>query len=85
MPIQAPLQNLLKDQRCRQLPLQKRSLNTPPLPIRNPGPSLRGEGGGVRIKNGMAQFTDSIEKSKGLIQKSLKLADDEQLDKALYT
>ena len=33
----------------------------------------------------MAQFTDSIEKSKGLIQKSLKLADDEQLDKALYT
>ena len=31
------------------------------------------------------KFTDSIEKSKELKRKSLKLADDKQLDKALYT
>ena len=31
------------------------------------------------------KFTDSIETSEGLKRKSLKLADDEQLDKALYT
>ena len=30
------------------------------------------------------KFTDSIETSEGLKRKSLKLADDEQLDKALY-
>ena len=34
-------------------------------------------------KNKMLKFTDSIRTSKGLRQKSLKLADDEQLDKAL--
>ena len=31
------------------------------------------------------KFTDSIEKSEGLKRKSLKLVDDGQLDKALYT
>ena len=36
-------------------------------------------------KDKILKFTDSIEKSEGLKRKSLKLADDEQLDKALYT
>ena len=35
-------------------------------------------------KDKILKFSDSIEKSKGLKRKSLKLADDEQLDKALY-
>ena len=36
-------------------------------------------------KDKILKFTDSIETSEGLNRKSLKLADDEQLDKALYT
>ena len=36
-------------------------------------------------KDKILKFTDSIETSEGLKRKSLKLADDEQLDKALYT
>ena len=35
-------------------------------------------------KDKILKFTDSIERSEGLNRKSLKLADDEQLDKALY-
>ena len=35
-------------------------------------------------KDKILKFTDSIETSEGLKRKSLKLADDEQLDKALY-
>jgi len=35
-------------------------------------------------KDKILKFTDSIETSEGLKQKSLKLANDEQLDKALY-
>ena len=35
-------------------------------------------------KDKILKFTDSVETSEGLKRKSLKLADDEQLDKALY-
>ena len=35
-------------------------------------------------KDKILKFTDSIETSEGLNRKSLKLADDKQLDKALY-
>ena len=35
-------------------------------------------------KDKILKFTDSIEKSEELKRKSLKLADDKQLDKALY-
>ena len=35
-------------------------------------------------KEKILKFTDSIETSEGLKRKSLKLADDEQMDKALY-
>ena len=35
-------------------------------------------------KDKILKFTDSIETSEGLNRKSLKLADDEQLDKTLY-
>ena len=35
-------------------------------------------------KDKILKFTDSIETSEGLKHKFLKLADDEQLDKALY-
>ena len=35
-------------------------------------------------KDKILKFTDSIETSEGLKCKSLKLADDEQLDEALY-
>ena len=35
-------------------------------------------------KDKILKFTDSIETSEGLKRKSLKLADDEQLDKSLY-
>ena len=35
-------------------------------------------------KDKILKFTDSIETSEGLKRKSLKLADHEQLDKALY-
>ena len=35
-------------------------------------------------KDKILKFTDSIKTSEGLKQKSLKLADDEQLDEALY-
>ena len=35
-------------------------------------------------KDKILKFNDSIETSEGLKRKSLKLADDEQLDKALY-
>ena len=35
-------------------------------------------------KDEILKFADSIETSKGLKEKSLKLADDEPLDKALY-
>ena len=35
-------------------------------------------------KDEMLTFTESIETSEGLEHKSLKLADDEQMDKALY-
>ena len=35
-------------------------------------------------KDKISKFTDSIKTSEGLKRKSLKLADDEQLDKALY-
>ena len=35
-------------------------------------------------KDKILKFTDSIETSQGLKRESLKLADDEQLDKALY-
>ena len=36
-------------------------------------------------KDKILKFSDSIETSEGLNRKSLKLADNEQLDKALYT
>ena len=36
-------------------------------------------------KDKILKFTDSIETNEGLKCESLKLADDEQLDKALYT
>jgi len=35
-------------------------------------------------KDKVLKFTDSIETSEGLKRKSLKLADDDQLDKELY-
>ena len=37
-----------------------------------------------KSKNKILKFSDSIETSEGLNRKSLKLADDEQLAKALY-
>ena len=57
MPTHVPLQNFLKD--ADTVILQKWPLKTPPLPLRNPSPSIRERGGGGQVKNGMAHSWSS--------------------------
>ena len=45
-----PLQNLLKDQRCQHRYPTEMALKTPPLPLKNPGPSIGVGGGGADKK-----------------------------------